>query len=349
MFKPSKLRAYLIRARDAGMSPDDILKGSGVQWSDIESLQSFDLDTIAGLFDFLARRTPPGFAVACGRVSKVRDFGIVGFSMMSMPTLRDAFEHWNRYCLVAGHPLVTTISEEGDEWSMHFVPRRIMSAMALRFCIEASMAALEPIIEELTGEPAETTGIDFAFARPPMTDQYDVFLTGRIRFGRQPSTYYGKRSDLDRTIPSQDGEVSDMFHRQCAKFLAEVTNTRPIGERLEDIMRASVGNMPSLDELAIALGLSRRSLQRELKDQGISYQQLVQQFRMRHAMVLLGEKHANIKTIAFMLGFQDVGSFRRAFHSWTGQPVGEWQASQAEAPPARRRSRAASESPLHIA
>src|ERR1700761_143377 len=150
MFRPSKLRTHLLQAQEVGFHPEEILDGSGVSWSDIESLQPLDLDTIAGLFDYLARRTPADFAIRAGTTSKVRNYGIVGFATMSMPTLRDAFEHWSRYYLVSGDPIITTVSEQGDEWRMHFEPRRPMSTEALRFCIETSVAALEPVIEELT-------------------------------------------------------------------------------------------------------------------------------------------------------------------------------------------------------
>ncbi len=121
-----------------------------------------------------------------------------------------------------------------------------------------------------------------------------------------------------------------MLDVQCANLLAELTNSRPLAERLEDLMQVSVGTMPSLDEMAAKLGTSRRSLQRELSNAGLNYQLLVKQFRMRHAFSLLGENRSNIKTIAFILGFRDVGSFRRAFQDWTGQSIGEWQASRAE-------------------
>ena len=55
------------------------------------------------------------FAIRAGYISKVRNYGIVGFATMSMPTLRDAFEHWSRYYLVSGDPIITTVSEQGDE------------------------------------------------------------------------------------------------------------------------------------------------------------------------------------------------------------------------------------------
>jgi AraC-like DNA-binding protein len=325
MFRPSKLRTHLLQAQEAGYHPEEILEGSGIAWGDIESLQPLDLDTIAGLFDYLARRTPADFAIRAGKTSKVRNYGIVGFATMSMPTLRGAFEHWSRYYLVSGDPIITTVSEQGDEWRMHFEPRCRMSAQAQRFCIETSVAALEPVIEELTDMPAGTLGVDFSTDRPARSGDYGVFRTRNIRFNQKSTAYHGRRGDLDRPIPSGDRVVSEMFLRQCDEFLAQLTSSRSVCERLEDLMRASVGNMPSLDEMAVALGTSGRSLQRELREQGIGYQQLVKRHRTLHAKLLLREKRPNIKAIAYMLGFKDVGSFRRAFRGWTGQSVGAWQ------------------------
>jgi len=77
--------------------------------------------------------------------------------------------------------------------------------------------------------------------------------------------------------------------------------------------------------MAAALGTSRGSIQRELRGEGIGYQQLVKQYRIRHAKLLLREKRPNIKAIACMLGFKDAGSFQRAILSWTGKSAGAWQ------------------------
>ena len=329
MFRPAKLRTHLLQAQEAGYCPDEILDGSGISWNDIESLRPLDLETIATLFDYLARRTPTDFAVKAGYTSKIRNYGIVGFATMSMLSLRNAFEHWSRYYLVSGDPIMTSVSEQGDEWQMHFEPRCRMTPAALRFCIETSIAAVEPVIAELTDHPANTLGIDFAWDNPGSPALYEVFATRAIRFNAQITAYRAKRSDLDRKIPSGDADISKIFLRQCDEYLAELTAARTCCERLEDLMRASVGNIPSLDELAAALNTSSRSLQRELSDEGTSYQELVKRYRMRHAKVLLLEKRPNIKAIAYTLGFKDVGSFRRAFRDWTGESIGAWQRSNA--------------------
>lgn len=328
VFKPSKLRTYLMLAEEAGLNPDDILEGTGVSWAEIHALKPFDLLTIASLFEHLAKRTPAGFAITSAYASKVRNYGIVGFATMSMPTLREAFQHWSRYSLIAGDPLTTRIIEKGDEWQMVFETRIAMSRPARRYCLEAAVAAIEPVIEELTNEPATSSRIDFAFEAAPNPDIYSVFQAPDIRFSQRSTVYYGRRSDLDRPIPASDEFVQGIFHQQCDQYLSELTHARSLAERMEDLLRGSAGNLPSLDDIAVALGMSRRTIQRQLSDDGLTFQHVVRRFRQRHAFVLLRENSPNLKAIAHTLGFCDVGNFHRAFREWTGQSIGEWQADQ---------------------
>jgi AraC-like DNA-binding protein len=257
-------------------------------------------------------------------MSTIRIYGVVGFATMSMPTLRAAFEHWSRYYPVSGDPIVTSISEQGDQWCMHFEPRCLMSAEARRFCIETSLAALEPVIRELTDATASTVKIEFSSDHPSRDQDYQVFGTRDIRFNRGRTTYFGRRSDLDRRIPARDDTVGDILLRHCDEYLATLTNSSSICDRLDNLMCVSVGSIPSLEQMAKAMGLSSRSLQRELRAEQISYQELVRSYRLRQAKMLLRERRPVIKDIAYRLGFKDAGSFRRAFHSWTGKSVGTW-------------------------
>jgi AraC-like DNA-binding protein len=325
MFTPCKLRTHLLQAQEFGYCPEEILDGSGVSWSDIDSLKPLGLDTIAGLFDYVARRTPPGFAINAGHSSTIRIYGIVGVATMNMPTLRAAFEYWSRYYPVSGDPIATSVTEHGDHWRMHFEPRCLMSAEARRFCIETSIAALEPVIRELTHTAAGTLRIDFSSDRPSWEKGYRVFGTKNIRFNQSSTTYYGRRSDLDRPIPPKDRTISDMVLRHCDEYLATLTRSSTICDRLDNLICVSAGNVPSVDRMARAMGLSARSLQRQLRAEGITYQEMVRRYRTRQAKVLLRERRPNVKDVAYRLGFKDVGSFRRAFHAWTGKTVRAWQ------------------------
>jgi AraC-like DNA-binding protein len=98
-------------------------------------------------------------------------------------------------------------------------------------------------------------------------------------------------------------------------------------------MCTSVGSIPSLEQMAKTIGTNTRSLQKELRAEGMSYQELVRRYRIKQSKILLREKRPVIKDIAYRLGFKDVSSFRRAFRSWTGKSVGAWlQATSNHAP-----------------
>ena len=337
MLKPSnKLRAYLLRAREWGLDPEQILEGSGVEWDDVLSSDSFDPELCDRLFDQIARHTPADFAIRCGHTTKVRDFGIIGLAMESMPTLRDAFRLWNRYSRVADQPFITNIVEAGDQWRMHFVPRRPMAPEGQRFCLEASIVALEMVIEQLTGTRGQTVAIELPFDRPASIGHYETLRTRNVRFGCETASYCGCRADLDRIIPDSDREISEALMHECEQFLAELTRARTISQQLDDIIRSTKGRIPSLEEMAASLGVSCRSLQRELSREGLTYQELVRRFRESQAMALLKGLRPNIKEIAFILGFRDVGSFRRAFLQWTGRSIGDWQKLHAAEQPGMR-------------
>jgi len=91
-------------------------------------------------------------------------------------------------------------------------------------------------------------------------------------------------------------------------------------ETVEQAVRRAPKNAdPRIAEVALALGLSARSLQRHLAQQGTSFSKVVERTRRQHALELLVQDDLNISEIAQALGYTDPSNFCRAFHKWTGQ------------------------------
>ncbi|MNG06523.1 DNA-binding transcriptional regulator GadX [compost metagenome] len=82
--------------------------------------------------------------------------------------------------------------------------------------------------------------------------------------------------------------------------------------------------MPSITESARTLGMSVRTLRRQLLREGTSYQALLDGFRRDLAMEYLNSGHMTPKEVGYLLGFQSASNFRRAFRAWTGQTIGEY-------------------------
>jgi AraC-like DNA-binding protein len=81
-----------------------------------------------------------------------------------------------------------------------------------------------------------------------------------------------------------------------------------------------------IDELAEAVGLSRRTLQRRLAAAGTTYSQLVDDARIHAALPMLGDPDLRVTDIAFELGYSHPAHFTRAFRRWAGVTPSEYRA-----------------------
>ena len=75
---------------------------------------------------------------------------------------------------------------------------------------------------------------------------------------------------------------------------------------------------PSLDEMAEILGLSRRTLQRQLLQENATFSGLFSEVRLRYATELLADGQIKIIDIAVAMGFEHPAHFTRAFRRQTG-------------------------------
>jgi AraC-like DNA-binding protein len=75
----------------------------------------------------------------------------------------------------------------------------------------------------------------------------------------------------------------------------------------------------AIDRVARRLGVSTRTLQRRLLDEGTSYNEVVRDVRRELALHYLERTAMPSDEIALLLGFDDPKSFFRAFHAWTGR------------------------------
>src|SRR5262249_47773599 len=100
----------------------------------------------------------------------------------------------------------------------------------------------------------------------------------------------------------------------------------PLVDRVKAAIRARMqGRRPMVDAIAGELAMSPRSLQRKLGEFGTTYQRLLDEVRERIACELLGTTELDHGEIAFLLGFEELNSFNRAFSSWKGTTPLRWR------------------------
>ena len=84
-------------------------------------------------------------------------------------------------------------------------------------------------------------------------------------------------------------------------------------------------SLPSLEEVAVSLHLSPRTVIRRLRDVDTTYQAVVDGVQQQRARELLGNPNLRIQDIAVELGYQDPNSFARSFKRWFAMPPDDYR------------------------
>lgn len=135
-------------------------------------------------------------------------------------------------------------------------------------------------------------------------------------------------SKKDALIPfiSQNDNMWEYFEPELKRRLSELeiedTYSARVRSALIELLPA--GDV-KIDDVARKLSLSKRSLQRKLKEEETTFQKQLNHTRELLARHYLKNSEMTSDDIAYLLGYQDLNSFIRAFHIWTGKTVSEYK------------------------
>jgi AraC-like DNA-binding protein len=102
-------------------------------------------------------------------------------------------------------------------------------------------------------------------------------------------------------------------------LLDKLERSQSIRDRVERLLipMLQTGEV-SIDAIACTLGLSRQTLFRRLRADGVTFEQVLDELRHKLALNYLGVTRASVKQTARLVGYSDPSAFSRAFKRWTG-------------------------------
>ncbi|MFL9481754.1 AraC family transcriptional regulator ligand-binding domain-containing protein [Chitinophagaceae bacterium LWZ2-11] len=114
-------------------------------------------------------------------------------------------------------------------------------------------------------------------------------------------------------------ELQNLLLKKVNAVSGESQNDQSLQRRIYNYLltNAYLGII-SLEEIAANFNTSPRTLQRKLKEEGIGYQEVADNVRKSLAIHYLQSGSYQIKEISYMLGYNELSAFSRAFKKWTG-------------------------------
>jgi AraC-like DNA-binding protein len=85
-----------------------------------------------------------------------------------------------------------------------------------------------------------------------------------------------------------------------------------------ELLRKPEIGLASIEQVARELGMSVRTLQRRLRLEGVSFEEIGDDIRTTLAKSYLRDSGMSISEVSYLLGFSEPSAFSRAFRNWTG-------------------------------
>ncbi|MDB5846785.1 MAG: transcriptional regulator, AraC family protein [Rhodoferax sp.] len=314
---PSALRTRLLRigAKVEQAAAAARLPASG----DADTAQYF------AFWEAMGASSPADIGLRLAAETRAHEYDLSSLAALHSPDVRTALDKLARYKRLCGpQDLNQELSSKEIAVSTAWLrassppPPRLVDAMfgsLLLLLQRGSGQALAPKRFELTRARADEAMLMRFFGCPLKFRAKRDALVFDNRLLDVP--FVTHNADLLQTLlPSLDERVAKT---RGNGFLDEVR--RAIAKRMS-------GERPSADKVALELETSARTLQRRLAERGTNYQALLDDVRHHAARRLLGAERIEIADAAFLLGFEELNSFTRAFRGWEGQTPKQWRAAR---------------------
>ena len=136
------------------------------------------------------------------------------------------------------------------------------------------------------------------------------------------------RGEINLQVVSEDIPEADPALYETLKTyfrLPEGFESRFVDRIRKSIEESIKGGKPKLCQIAGILGLGDRSLQRQLRKNGVNFRKLADEIRFELATSYLKETDNGLTDIALLLGYSEVSAFNRAFKRWTASTPLEYR------------------------
>jgi AraC-like DNA-binding protein len=322
------LDAYL---RSRGADTGETLRRAGLEPGDLTDPERRVpliryLELLETCADVLADRQ---FGLKFGAQYQPRHAGVVGNVALAARTVGEALETIGRYL-----PTMVDATVHGVDvsdgvafvYSYYIDPLMMTYRQKADWAIAFQCNVMRVGLGDPRWTPQEVLLPHLADETPAERRTRSEIMGGNIRGGHP---WAGVRFDaglLERPMVSADAMIESLMrHYGDLRLAALPEQGGEIGQLRREIARALVKGEGGVEHLARATGASVRTLQRRLKDAGVSYSDLQDDVRKTLALNLLENETLALGEIAFSLGYSEVSAFNHAFRRWVGRSPGDYR------------------------
>ncbi|MDX1816430.1 MAG: AraC family transcriptional regulator [Marinobacter sp.] len=267
----------------------------------------------------------PAIGLHAGQVVDPERMGLVGHVFFNCDTLGEAVTQYVRLHRLVNESVFLTFEQRDGLAILTWQPDS--PAHYCRQDMDRTLAAALSRTRHFIHRGIRAEWAEIAHSQPGYADEYEKLLGGPVSFNHEVTRLAFHSKHLAHPIPHRNPYVYSAVLRQVNVLLAKLQTRRSFGRRIRRLISKQMAtDRIDADTLARQCHMSRQTLYRKLKKEGLSFHDLVEGVRKDKALRYVAADQYALGEIAFLLGFSELSAFSRAFKRWTGIGPAQYRA-----------------------
>lgn len=259
----------------------------------------------------------PAFGLRASECWHPSNLGALGYAWLSSASLHIGFDRFILYsrilgqkssfqCVECDNSLRYTYINDRENSSVRNVMTDFSLSILIDMCRKNAGVGFHPNLVSLRRQTQQNTA------------PYIDFFGCAVNFGADEDSFVIDRHVADSPLPSSNHEIAITFDAILAEQLAALDKSDVVARCKAYLLQQMTSGEASEQDLANAMGMSLRTLQRKLTDVETTYKTLLDELRHDLAIRYLADSQRTVTEITFLLGFSEQSAFTRAFKRWNG-------------------------------
>ena len=260
-----------------------------------------------------------GFKV--GQCYRLNAFGHIGLAAGSCNTVADAIELFLKYIRLAYTHFTINFFKKNGNAILRFSDQYALGELR-QFYLErdfsfAFLSTRDMFPRSIVGQKPKT--IHFDFDCPTTVEHYETLYECPVKFAMPHNEILFDERYLDLQLPLANSLTRELLEEQCKIQEIALFGHQSFTEKIRQIIQTIENEIPNLESIAKMHFITARTMRRKLKEQDVTFQQLVNEELSKKALHYLSTTNLSIEQISLQLGYSESASFIHAFKRWTGK------------------------------
>ena len=310
-----QFRAYVNAFERLGYDVDRLLAAIGFRRSEADDPDALiSCDVCGALFKLASQERPlKNLSVRLAAETSIGTFELLDYLIVTSETVGDGLRQFARYVVLVAPSLRINVHDDEDPIRIEWV-----GPPSASFGIEYSVTLVVRNLRIETEDRVRFESVSFRH-QPDDVSEIELVLGCPVRAGAAWSGLSMLGDAWHVPLRRRDPVLRRMLESHPRAVPAPSAAPESLAVDVHRVLASRLARgQAEIDVIARDLGMSSRTLQRRLLQQGLTFQEVLDRVRKETAEKSIADSSLSIGEIAYLVGYSEPAAFHRAFKRWTG-------------------------------